>query len=109
MYLRILKEGVGAMQNQGKQSDRRRATTALIVGVVALVASAFIPYGGLLGIVGIVMAKRARKGVHRKLAMWGMIISILAILFMIFVFISPAYPHVVPFKFFTHSTTNTVN
>lgn len=95
------------MQYQGKQLDRRGATAALIVGVVALVASAFIPYGGLLGIVSIVIAKRARKGANRRLAMWGMMISILAILFMIFVFISPAYPRVVPFKVFTHSTTST--
>lgn len=113
MYRRILKERGGEMQNQGKQSGRPRAIAALIVGVVALVASAFIPFAGLLGIVGIVMAKRARKGAHRKLAMWCMIISILSILFMFFVLISPAYPHVLPFKLFTHSTTsaftNTVN
>ena len=107
------KERVGQMQNQGTQSSRRRAIAALSVGVVAFVASAFIPFGGLLGIVGIVMANRARKGDQRRLAMWSMIISMLAILFMIFVLISPAYPHVSPFKFFTHSTTsaftNTVN
>lgn len=93
------------MQNRGEQSNRRLATGALVLGAVALVASVFIPYGGLLGIVGSVMAKRARKGTYRRLATWGMIISILAIVNMIFVFISPAYPHVFPFKYLTHSET----
>jgi len=101
------KKGVCGMGNQGEHSNRRRSIVALVLGVISLVASLFIPYGGLLGIVGIVMARKVRQGAQRKIALIGMISSALAIIWMFFAFISPTFPHMFPFGAITHGSSST--
>ncbi len=97
------------MESKGERSTRTRTVVSLVFSLIALVASVFIPFGGLLGIVGMALAWKVRKGVYRRIAILGIIISALAIVLMIFVFISPAFPHVFPIRAITHISSSTLS
>ncbi len=95
------------MKNQIDRLAYVRSFVALVFGVLSLAISVFVPFAALLGIIGMVFGWRVRKGVHRHIAIWGMICSVLAIIWLIFVFISPAFPHLYPFDVILHSSSST--
>ncbi len=60
------------------------AWSTLIVGALSLLLSVFAPFSIPLGIFGVILGFIARKGSNRRIAAWGIIVSVIGILLTIF-------------------------